>query len=68
MRFHPARFAFHGCCAEINALSNAANAGADLGGSVMATVRAVGSGAGRIMEACPSCKAVADMLGVKTIQ
>lgn len=63
-----ARSAFHGCCGEINAMSNAANAGAELGGSVMATVRAIGRQAGQVMEACSTCKAVAEKLGVKTVQ
>lgn len=61
------RSAFHGCCGEINALSNAANAGAKLEGAIMATVRAVGNQAGKVLEACPSCRAVAEKLGVTTV-
>ena len=58
---------FHGCCAEINAMSNAVNAGARLQNSVVATVRAAGSSAGRLMRACASCQAVAERLGVRTV-
>jgi len=58
---------FHGCCAEINAMSNAANAGADLNGSVVAAVRATGSNAGTVQRACPSCAGTAERLGVTTV-
>lgn len=61
------RSAFHGCCGEVSAMSNAANAGARLEGSVMATVRAVGREAGQIMEACSSCRAIAAALGVNIV-
>jgi RHS repeat-associated protein len=62
-----ARSAFHGCCGEIDALSNAANAGAKLEGATMATVRAAGRQAGQVMKACSSCQAVADKLGINVV-
>lgn len=48
-------------------MSNAANAGADLNGAVVATVRATGANAGAVMKACPSCDAAAAKLGVRTV-
>ena len=62
------RSAFHGCCGEIDALSKAANAGTELRGAVMTTVRAVGRQAGNIMESCSSCRAVAERLGVRLVE
>ena len=62
------RAPFHGCCGEINALSNAANAGQNLNGAIVATVRAVGAGADKVMKACPSCRAVAEKLGVRVVE
>jgi RHS repeat-associated protein len=59
--------ATHGCCGEVNAMSKALNAGADLKGATMATVRAGGGGKGKIMAPCSSCQGVADELGVRTI-
>ena len=61
------RAPFHGCCGEVNAMSNAANAGARLEGSVVATVRAVGREAGQIMDACSSCRAIAAKLGITIV-
>jgi RHS repeat-associated protein len=61
------RSRYHGCCGEINAMSNALNAGANLDGAVMATATAAGRGAGEIAEACPSCAAVAEKLAVETV-
>jgi hypothetical protein len=49
-------------------MSEVANAGARLRGAVMATVRAAGSGADKLMRACPSCRYVAEKLGVKIIE
>lgn len=63
-----ARSAFHGCCGEINALSNIANAGGKIEGTVMATVRAAGRGADAVMKACPTCRAVAEKLGVRVVE
>ena len=63
-----ARSPFHGCCGEVNAMSNAANAGARLDGAVAATVRATGRAAGELMRACSSCRAIAEKLGVKLIE
>lgn len=63
-----ARSAFHGCCGEIDAASKAANSGAKLQGSTMATVRASGRQAGKLMEACSSCRAVAEKLGIKIVE
>ena len=62
-----ARSPFHGCCGEIDAMSKALNSGADLKGATMATVRAVGSKAGQVMEPCSSCAAVAKDQGVRAI-
>ncbi|WP_245541196.1 RHS repeat-associated core domain-containing protein [Stenotrophomonas hibiscicola] len=61
------RSPFHGCCGEIDAMSKALNSGADLKGATMATVRAVGSKAGQVMEPCTSCAAVAKDQGVRTV-
>ncbi|WNH52266.1 RHS repeat-associated core domain-containing protein [Stenotrophomonas oahuensis] len=61
------RSAVHGCCAEINAMSNAANAGAKLKGSRLATVRVSGGGKNKLMTPCATCQAVADKLGVVTV-
>ncbi|MCC8915284.1 RHS repeat-associated core domain-containing protein [Xanthomonas euvesicatoria] len=58
------RSCFHGGCGEINAASNALNAGVKVEGGVMATVRTVGK---EIMEACPSCARVADRLGITVV-
>jgi RHS repeat-associated protein len=59
--------AYHGCCGEINAASNALNAGASVDGATMATVRAVGNSAGTIMEGCSTCQAVARQLGIRLV-
>jgi len=58
------RSCFHGGCGEVNAASNALNAGANVEGGVMATVRTLGA---EIMEACPTCAQVADRLGMKVV-
>lgn len=58
------RSCFHGGCGEVNAASNALNAGANVEGGVIATVRTLGA---EIMEACPSCAQVADRLGMKVV-
>jgi len=58
------RSCFHGGCGEINAASNALNAGAKVEGGVMATVRTIGK---EVMEACPTCAQVADRLGIKVV-
>jgi RHS repeat-associated protein len=59
------RTAFHGCCGEVNAASNAANAGANLQGAVVTTVRAMGRQAGAAMEACSSCQVIMQKLGIR---
>jgi hypothetical protein len=53
-----------GLCAECNAMSNLANMGAKLEGATMATVRIVSE---KIMQACPSCKFIAEKLGVNIV-
>jgi hypothetical protein len=58
---------FHGCCGEINALSKALNAGSDVSGATMSSVRAAGGGAGKVMTPCPTCSYVTDKLGVKVL-
>ncbi|WP_258392087.1 RHS repeat domain-containing protein [Stenotrophomonas maltophilia] len=62
-----ARSPFHGCCGEIDAMSKALNSGANWRGGTMATVRAVGSKAGQVMELCTSCATVAKDQGVRAI-
>jgi hypothetical protein len=64
------RSPFHGKCAEIKALNNAANADARLKGSVIATskVRKLGNlDHGAPHEPCGSCQHVLDQLGVKYV-
>lgn len=56
--------AYHGCCGEIDVFSKLLNAGEDVAGSVVATVRA---GTGKVMDACPSCQWVANKLGATTV-
>ncbi|MHB1059115.1 MAG: RHS repeat-associated core domain-containing protein [Rhodanobacter sp.] len=58
------RSCFHGGCGEVNAASNALNAGAKVEGGVMATVRTIGN---EIMETCPTCAQLADRLGIKAV-
>jgi RHS repeat-associated protein len=57
--------AYAGCCGEINVASNAMNAGANVEGSVMATVRA---STGKLMTACATCRYVAQKLGIRLIE
>jgi len=58
---------YSGCCGEINAMSKALNAGAKIRNATVATVRATGKSAGKLMKACSSCQQVADKLGVKIV-
>jgi RHS repeat-associated protein len=58
---------FHGCCGEINLMSNLVNAGAQLQGTVIATVRAAGRQAGQLLSACSTCQWVANRLGVTIV-
>jgi RHS repeat-associated protein len=46
---------FAGCCGEINAVSESLNAGRDVVGGAIASVR---TATGKIVEACPTCQAV----------
>lgn len=59
------RACWHGACGEVNALSNALNAGAAVEGGAMATVRTVG---GELMEACPTCSRLLLQLGVRAVE
>ena len=59
------RPAFHGCCAEIDVMSKAANMGIKLEGSVVATVRVWSN---ELIAACPSCAHVARELGVRVVE
>ncbi|AMG72867.1 YD repeat protein [Sphingopyxis granuli] len=56
------RSVFHGCCGEVNAVSRALNAGADVAGS---TIRTISVQTGKVMEACSSCKAILQEFGIK---
>ena len=56
------RPAFHGCCGEVNAISNALNRGMDVANSVM---RTVATRTGEAMDACSSCRAIMDVFGIK---
>ena len=58
------RSCFRGGCGEINAASNALNAGAKLEGSTMTTINLR---TGEVMAPCPTCAQVADRLGINTI-
>jgi len=58
---------YSGCCGEIDAMSKALNAGAKIKNATVATVRATGKSAGKLMKACASCRQVADKLGVKIV-
>ena len=51
-----------GHCAEIHAVSKALNAGRDVAGGTMATIR---TWTGKLVPACPSCQAVMNFLGIK---
>lgn len=57
------RSAFHGACCEIDAMSQALNAGADVIGATMGVVTDVRTGAA--VAPCASCMAVKETLGVK---
>jgi hypothetical protein len=61
------RSPYHGCCAEVNAVSNALNAGARVRGSVVATVEAAGRRAGEVVNSCSSCTWILERLGVKSV-
>ena len=52
----------HGCCGEINAISKALNAGAEVAGAVVKTVKTATE---QEMQACSTCRAVASALGIK---
>lgn len=56
------RSGVHGCCGEVNALSKALDAGADVTG---ATVRTIGVKSGELKAACPSCTIMLNMFGLK---
>jgi deoxyribose-phosphate aldolase len=58
------RNGYTGCCGEINAASNALNAGANVEGGVMATVRIA---SGKLMQASPACQYVMKQLGIKVV-
>jgi hypothetical protein len=53
---------FHGCCGEVNAVSKALNAGADVAGS---TIRTISIQTGKVIEACSSCQAILTRFGIK---
>lgn len=52
----------HGCCGEINAVSKALNAGADVVGATMSTVRTTTD---KVMQACTTCQSVMKYFGIK---
>ena len=56
------RSQFHGCCGEVNAVSKALNAGANVAGS---TVRTISIQTGKVIEACSSCQAILTRFGIK---
>ena len=58
------RNGFTGLCGEACAMSNLANAGSQLEGHSLATVRIAGR---KIMEGCPACRWVAEKAGVKLV-
>jgi RHS repeat-associated protein len=56
------RSPYHGCCGEVNAVSNALNAGRSLVGAVVSTVR---TQSGNVMDPCSSCRSVLNFFGIK---
>jgi RHS repeat-associated protein len=64
------RSGFHGKCAEINCLSQAADAGVDVSGGTVSVVRvrAPGNpGHGSTMAPCPTCAHVLNQAGVRVV-
>jgi RHS repeat-associated protein len=53
---------YRGCCAEIDAASQALNAGVDVAGSFIATVR---NQTGHIIAECPTCQMVLNALRIR---
>lgn len=62
------RSAFHGACCEINAISNALNAGADVRGATAAAVNAGGPNGGAIKLPCSSCAPVLRQFEIEHVE